>query len=252
MFFIVSKVLAVLASPFTWILLLLICAWVVKKYRKQLLLVALATLYLFSNEFLFCEAMRAWEILPKKKTEIKQTYVYGIVLGGFASYDMAYDRVGFHESSDRLFIALELYKAGTIKKIVISGGSASLRKPFIKEAEVVRNYLLKIGIPSDDIVVESESKNTYQNAVNTGKILSRYNENGPHLLITSGYHMRRAMGCFNKAGISVSDFSVDRVAGPRKWHFEHLLIPNVYTLNSWNILFHEWIGYLSYWLKGYL
>jgi uncharacterized SAM-binding protein YcdF (DUF218 family) len=252
MFFIASKVLSILISPLSWVLLLLFAAWKFSKKRKQLLLISILLLYLFSNEFLFCEAMRSWETLPQKQETLTKHYETGIVLGGFASYDVAYDRIGFHESSDRLFIALKLYNAHVIQKILISGGSASLRKPFTKEAEVVRHYLTSIGISERDILIEPESKNTYQNALNTKAMLTATHTSGPHLLLTSGYHMPRAMGCFKKVGLAVDPYSVDRIVGPRKFHLEHLLLPNVHTLTAWNILLHEWIGYISYWMKDYL
>ncbi|MES2396024.1 MAG: ElyC/SanA/YdcF family protein, partial [Bacteroidota bacterium] len=75
--------------------------------------------------------------------------------------------------------------------------------------------------------------------------------NGNFLLITSAFHMRRSLGCFNKAGISVEPYSTDRYAGPRKYEFNHLFIPEPSIIYSWDILIHEIAGYITYKVVGY-
>ena len=101
---------------------------------------------------------------------------------------------------------------------------------------------MKIGIPSSDIIIESESKNTHENAVESAKILNERYTDGNFILVTSAIHMPRAKRCFKKAGLTVTPFSVDQQAGPRKYLLDHLFIPNVDPLTRWGQLIKEWVG----------
>jgi uncharacterized SAM-binding protein YcdF (DUF218 family) len=64
--------------------------------------------------------------------------------------------------------------------------------------------------------------------------------------------MRRAIACFEKVGLKVSPYSVDRNASPVRRHsLDYLLIPDTGTLGDWNALIHEWIGLVVYKMEGY-
>lgn len=195
--------------------------------------------------------MRLWEIKAIEKESIIKPYDYGIVLGGMITFDSKFDRINFVRSLDRIMQAAILYKEGKIKKIVITSGSGSLKEPKMQEAAILKDYFVKIGFPDEDIIAESNSKNTYENAINTAKLIGIRKES-TYLLITSASHMRRSLACFRKAGFKVVPYVADRYAGPRKFYFDHLLIPNAEALQGWNVLLHECVGYVSYKLAGYL
>jgi uncharacterized SAM-binding protein YcdF (DUF218 family) len=252
MFFYLSKILAFLIAPVTWIFILLLYALFskVQSRKRKSLIGAIIIAYTFSNSFLFDEMMRAWEI-PAVKYEELDTCDAGIVLGGMMDYDKEFDRLQFYRGSDRLWQAIALYRKGKIKKILFSGGSGSITYPEKKEAPLVKKYLITLGIPGDDILTESESKNSYENAINTKSILFENFPGGKYLLITSACHMRRAMACFKKEGIKVIPYSTDRYSGPRKFQLDHLLIPSAETLFNWNNLIHEWVGFIIYKTAGY-
>jgi len=208
-------------------------------------------LLLFSNQFILEEVMRKWEIKATHYHELENHDV-GIVLGGILFYDSKYDRIQFYRSNDRLLQALELYKRGKIKKILFVGGSGSITHPDIKEAPLVKRFLTELEIPVEDLLIETESKNTHENALLSKPILEQNFPDGKYLLITSGSHMRRSIACFKNEGITVTPYSTDRIAGPRKYELDHLLVPESGTLANWNLLLHEWMGYLSYKIAGYL
>ncbi|MFN7014088.1 MAG: YdcF family protein, partial [Bacteroidia bacterium] len=153
-------------------MLLLIIAFAKKEKRKKWGIITLIVFYLFSNDFLFCEVMRAWEE-PRKKIENLGNYDVAIVLGGMISFDSDVERMQANRGIDRTLQALLVYKKGYAKKLFISGGSGSLQFPNMKEGEIIKNYLVQIGIPEQDILMESESKNTYENAVFTKKELEK-------------------------------------------------------------------------------
>lgn len=252
MFFMLSKLLAFIITPLVWIIVLLIWAMITKietRKRKMLRWVLGLTLF-FSNPFIFDEFMRAWEIRATKYEDVGK-YDYGIVLGGMSSYDTEYGRAQFYRGVDRLIQTVELYKKGIIKKIVFSGGSGSILHPENKEGNYVNRYLLYMGVPKEDFIIESESQNTKENAEYTKAMFDEQKITGTHLLITSGFHMRRSLGCFEVAGIDVVGYSTDRFSGPRKWEFDHLFIPNLSAMDDWDNLIHEVVGYITYKIMGY-
>ena len=223
------------------------------KRKKRSLILAIALFYFFTNAFLFEEVSRKWEVPATSYKDLK-VYDAGIVLGGMLGYDEKLDRIQFERGSDRLFQAVELYKTGNIKKILFSGGSGSIEFAYIKEGLFVRRYLLTLGIPERDIWIEGESRNTQENALFTKDFLDKQNYgSGDFLLITSGHHMRRAMGCFRKVDLKVTPYSVDRNAGPvRRFVFDHMFIPNAQVLVQWDALIHEWFGMVAYKIRGYV
>lgn len=253
MFFTLSKILSFIIHPVTWIFILLLITLFTKKEKsKKWAIITLVVFYLFSNDFLFCEVMRAWEE-PRKKIDDLENYDVVIVLGGMISFDSDLERMQANTAIDRSLQALLVYKKGKAKKIFISGGSGSLQFPDMKEGLIIKSYLTQIGIPEQDIFVESESKNTYENAVYTRKELERLGlQNSKLLLVTSASHMYRSKKCFEKQGLMVDTYSADIVAGPRKFVFDHLFLPNGNTLNNWYDLLHEIIGVAIYKIMGYI
>ncbi|MGB3946756.1 MAG: YdcF family protein [Bacteroidia bacterium] len=250
MFFTVSKILNFLLSPWVWIVIMLIYG-ILTAYpnRKKIVLKwSLILALFFSNPFILDECMRMWEVPAIDKSELK-TYKVGIVLGGMSVYDSKLDRAQFFRASDRLIQAVELYKKGVIKKILFSGGSGRLLHPEMKEGNYINRYLLYMGVPAEDFIIESESRNTYENAVFTKMLIE---PDDTFLLITSAIHMKRSLACFEKQHIKVIAYSTDRYAGPRKYELEHLFIPDASTLYNWTNLMHEFWGYITYKIVGYI
>ncbi len=253
MFFILSKLLVFIISPLVWIIVLLLFS-LLSKYpnrKKRCLRWGLVLTVFFSNSFLFDECSRLWEV-PATPFETLKSYDAGIVLGGMSVYDEDLDRAQFYRGVDRLIQTVELYKRGVIKKIIFTGGSGRLLHPEMKEGNYINRYLLYMGIPQKDFLIESESQNTRENALFTKVLLDKENIKGNFLLITSAFHMRRSLGCFNKAGISTEPYSTDRYAGPRKYEFDHLFIPNTSIIDNWNNLIHEITGFITYKIMRYI
>jgi uncharacterized SAM-binding protein YcdF (DUF218 family) len=255
MFFIVSKVISFLFTPIIWIMTLLLLGIFLKnkKKAKVFLICGMVMFYLMGNPFLFNEICRQWEIPAVHEDQFLQKDLDGvIILGGLSFWDNQLKRIQFSKSSDRLMQGLMLYKKGIGKKLIISGGSGSLTYPDDRESVFIKDYLVKIGLKSNEILIEKESKNTRENAVFTKALLDSCGMKGTFLLVTSGYHMKRSVACFEKAGMKVIPFSTDRYCGERKYNLDHLLIPNSGILLAWDTLMHEWIGYVTYKIAGYI
>tara|TARA_B100000809_G_scaffold244431_1_gene270340 strand:- start:8586 stop:9350 length:765 start_codon:yes stop_codon:yes gene_type:complete len=254
MFFILSKILLFLLSPIIWIFTLLVWSVLTKNHKRKrtLLITTVVIFYLFSNTFILDEFVRAYEERNETYSELTVSYDVAIVLGGFSGYDSEQEIVQFHTATDRLMAGIKLYKTGIAKKIMISSGSGSILKPKLKEALFIKDYLITIGIPEEDLIIESESKNTRENAVNSAKILNKEYPNGKFILVTSATHMPRAKRCFQKVGLKITPFSVDHKSGPRKYVLDHLLLPNPICFVMWLTLTKEWTGFIVYKFTGYI
>jgi uncharacterized SAM-binding protein YcdF (DUF218 family) len=254
MFFLVSKLLTFLISPLIWILALLFYSLFSKTHaRKRITLIAGIILLLgLSNSVIFERCMSAWEWPPVNVKLIKNTYEYGIVLGGMAGYDSVNKHIVFREGVDRLLQAVALQKRGIIKYIILTGGSGSLTQQEEKEAIHVKNYLNALGIPDDVVIIEPNSRNTRENALFTKNLIGSSPSDNRSLLITSAYHMRRSLACFEKAGLLVDPFPTDFYTEPRAYNFADFFIPYEGKLHDWTVLLHEIVGYLVYWVVGYI
>ena len=248
MFFVISKILAFLIKPIVWIFILLTCAIIFKKRRKKILYLLLFIFYFFTNDFIADRCSMIWETPSKKISSLTNYYKYGIVLGGFSSFNKTTKHINFNASGDRLISAIELYNIGKIKKIIISGGNGELVNDGMKEAEWSKDYLIRMGVKNKDILLESKSRNTMENAQKTSELIN-VNLSERLLLITSAVHMKRATFCFNKNNLTVESYPTDCTESNIILSFDYLFIPNIKALIKWEILIHELIGYFVYKIK---
>lgn len=255
MFFILSKILAFIFAPLVWVFILFVYSFFTKieSRAKKLRIVAIVILFVCSNSFIVDECFRQWEPVTPDYDLQKTKYDGAIVLGGIGEIDMRLEKINFGTSGDRLFQILPYYYSGRIKKIIFTGGSGSIEFPEKREGLYVKKYLNSIHIPDSSLIIESESKNTYENAVFTKKILDSLKMKGSFLLVTSAYHMPRSMAVFKKAGYeNITPYLTNRRSGLRRFTPDHLLIPNADALFSLHFLIHEWVGFLIYKIKGYV
>ncbi len=254
MFFILSKLLAFLLRPINWIFFLLIGSLWWKKKRKKLLWINLVVFFLFSNAFLFNLAVSWWEVDTPDILESETTYDVAILLGGYSDLQITQAK-GLHHlsgSGNRFHLAMQLYKEGKFKKWLLSGGSGRLWDSEKQEAIFVQDLLIRLGVDKQDIILEPLSRNTHENAFFSKQKLEEHHPKGRFLLITSAWHMPRARACFDKEGVEVTPFCTDYKGKKIEFRPEQILLPNAGTLNDWDFLIKEWVGYLVYWMKGYL
>jgi uncharacterized SAM-binding protein YcdF (DUF218 family) len=250
MFFYLSKILAFLISPFSWVVFFLLLGIFAKdtQRKKRSLITSVVLLLFFSNSFILDEFIHAWEIEVVKYGEEKPHDI-GIVLGGGVTYDAISRRVKYGNNMQRYTDAIDLYKRGIIKKILVSSGSGSLVYDW-KEADWIQKMYVQFGVAQEDVWVENRSRNTAENAQFSKQMLDSLNFQGTAYLITSATHMRRSMACFSRAGIKTDPYSVNKMTGKRVFYPDHLFLPNAYALVKWDALIHEWIGCVAYKVTG--
>lgn len=255
MFFFLSKILAFLITPYIWLffglLYLLFKLWNTT-YKKWILGLTIF-MFVISNSFLVDELVRAWEYTDDDIYLKDTRYDLAIVLGGMGRIDERQKRFDFGYSGDRLFQTLELYHKKRVSKLLVTGGSGSISKPHHREAAYIKKYLQAISIPDSSIIIENESKNTYENGIYTKRILDSLQFKGSILLVTSSFHMRRSLAIFQKAGYkNLTPYVTNKITGLRKFEFDYCFIPNTDALFSLNLIIHEIVGFVMYKVKGYI
>jgi uncharacterized SAM-binding protein YcdF (DUF218 family) len=253
MFFILSKIFTIVLKPFSWIffLFLLGMIWKKGKIKNGLLWSSMALLILFSNPFITNEVLTLWEVKPILIRNLDK-YDIAIILTGVTTDEKPRDRVNYKSGVDRVLHSIQLYKMHKINKILITGGSGLLiNENQDIEAENIRKTILMACIPESDIIIEPNAKNTHENALFSSSIIKAKYPGKKCLLVTSAYHMRRSLACFEKEGLSVTPFSVDFKTEERKYTPDFFL-PSVEALEGWNTLFKEWFGMLTYKISGYI
>ncbi len=255
MFFVLSKTLNYLTMPLVIICIALALSLIIKstKWKRGFRLTGIGLLFFFSNEFIANEAAKQWEVPVTPFADMNQKYEWAILLTGVTRTQVGpEDRVYFSRGADRVTHTLQLYKMGYVKKILISGGEGTLIKRGRKEADALKDALLLMGVPETDIVTESISRNTYESAEEVQKIFKEKNITSTPLLVTSAFHMRRSLACFQKVGIQAVPFSTDFLTHERKFTPDVTLVPRVEAIGVWHSLVKEWVGMTAYWLTGHI
>jgi uncharacterized SAM-binding protein YcdF (DUF218 family) len=131
-----------------------------------------------------------------------------IVLGGGVRPELsvARGRFSINEAGARLIEAAALAQRFPDARIVFSGGSASLSQGAPTEAAVMRAILPAMGVPLSRVTFEERSRNTAENARFVAELVQADRR---WLLVTSAFHMPRAMGAFRAAGLDVTPWPVD-------------------------------------------
>jgi uncharacterized SAM-binding protein YcdF (DUF218 family) len=256
LFFIISKLLYFFLNPIVWVLTCLLIAIISKKpkRKKRFTGASLLIILIFGNSFFLDEVVRQYEI-EAITLDTSDHYNYGVVLSGMTIWDNQLNRVNFHGNVDRLLQSLPIHENGIIDSLILSGGDGSAFQSEMKESVALVNYLNSINFNTTRVVLEPDSKNTYENALFTVQKMKTRGVNLQSkkvLLITSAIHMRRSLACFKKAGVSCTPYVTNRITGPRKFVFDHLFIPNSEAMHGWKALLHELIGFGAYSLMSYI
>jgi uncharacterized SAM-binding protein YcdF (DUF218 family) len=116
----------------------------------------------------------------------------GVILGGEITNRGKISK----DALSRVKKGLKLFKQDKINKFVLSGGFTNQKFPKLSEAKLFKDYLIKHGVPKNKIILEEESKSTLGNAVYCKKLFVKKKLAKRITLITSDYHMGRALGLF--------------------------------------------------------
>jgi uncharacterized SAM-binding protein YcdF (DUF218 family) len=157
-----------------------------------------------------------------------------------------------NEAGERIVEAVILAKRFPEAKIAFSGGDAGILNKSSSEAEGAAALLTALGVPREQLVLEANARDTYENAVFLKRELTKDGLLAPRtrwVLITSAYHMPRAMGAFRAAGFDVEAWPVDyRTRGEADLTRPFDKVSE--GLRRVDTATREWVGLLAYWLRG--
>ncbi|MCO6459426.1 MAG: YdcF family protein [Pirellulaceae bacterium] len=171
-----------------------------------------------------------------------------VLSGGLRTPDSGYPYTDLGDDTlRRCLLAAELYRAGPPCPILVSGGKVEASRPGPTLAAAMREFLLLQGVPDAQILVEDRSRNTYENAVESARVLRERNLRQV-ILVTDATHLWRAVSCFRKQQMDVLPRGADYQATDFQWSLSSL-VPSEGAARGMRRVVHEWVGMGWYWLQ---
>jgi uncharacterized SAM-binding protein YcdF (DUF218 family) len=173
-----------------------------------------------------------------------------IVLGGAINPEISAARgaAALNEAAERITATVTLARRYPNARIIFSGGNNALLFDGSAEAAIAVNEFEALGIARNRITAEEQSRNTIENAV-FSRLVAQPKPGERWLLVTSAYHMPRAIAAFRAAGFAVQAYPVDwRTRGIMDATRPFASLSE--GLGRTDSAIHEWIGLLAYRLSG--
>ncbi|WP_024851816.1 YdcF family protein [Hydrogenovibrio kuenenii] len=256
-FFVLSKLAWALLSPsnlilFAFILGTLMLVAGFNAFAKRLLIITSIIAFIIMGypvgDYLIRPLEKRFPILTPN--ELPQKVDGIIVLGGGEDLPrtLSWHQPQIGNGGDRYFGTKKLADHYPNVPIIFTGGSGQIKLQHMggTEGSLAKQLLTTMGIAPERLIIESNSRNTYENFKYIYSLLP--NRNGNYLLVTSAFHMARAVGVAQKFGIHVTPYPVDfrsNSAKIRTWDFD--FFDHLKTLEpAWK----EWIGLTVYYFTG--
>ena len=249
MFFFIKKIIQpfLMPSGFTFILLFVGTILILRrknKIGKYFLILGLIFYYLFSitpvSNFLLKNLENRYH--PLQKYDISVNTIVVLTGGRRNSFsDLPITNKLGNGSVFRLLEAIRLYYLLNKPKIIISGGSGNPFLPNLQTAKIMAELTMVLGIPKNKLFWEIKSRDTYESAKEIKKLVG----NKAFILVTSAYHMPRAMFIFKKLGMYPIPAPADYLGQDKKYSFFDF-IPHPLELWKSDLAFHEYLGIIWY------
>jgi uncharacterized SAM-binding protein YcdF (DUF218 family) len=196
-----------------------------------------------------------WLILPLEDRfptfADDHTPIVGIVvIGGTFDTEPTLSRgqMALNETGERIVALGDLARRYPGAKIIYSGGGSEFAPDTTPEATLLERSISELGLTADRVEYERQSLNTYQNAL-YAKQMADPKPGARWLLVTSAFHMPRAVGAFRSVGFAVEAYPVDfRTAGAAALAKPFAFVSQGLRLTD--TAAKEWVGLLSYYLTG--
>lgn len=253
--FIAAKLLAFLTQPLAWVALLMLAAVLLVRRRpkssQRLGASAIALLLVLGWEPLPDALLRRLEAqYPALSPSADwQAYAGVVVLGGALESGYVWthpNQSALNEAAERMTEVLPLLRRQPALRVLFTGGEGELFGGNLSEAQRAARFFTAQGIPAQQLLYESASRTTFENAL-LSKTVPGVNPAQPWLLMTSAWHMPRAMATFRKTGWNVTAYPVDFRAGQQTPWTQYSMDQGA---RKWKLALHEWLGLLAYRMSG--
>lgn len=187
---------------------------------------------------------------PAERSAGVAAYAGVVVLGG--SFEAAGLQQGraqpqLKASADRLTEAVALALAHPALPVVFTGGCVDTGSGCLAEAALAQRFFASMGLPPERLRYEAAARTTHENALFTAQ-LPGLDASQPWLLLTSAWHMPRAVAAFRAQGWNVTPWPTDfRSRAEVDWTAYSLGV----GVQQWQLLLHEGLGLLAYWVAGW-
>lgn len=255
MFFILAKIFWTVTVPINLVAILLVAG-----IGSILLHLRKTGIFLLSCAFLIL-AIGAWtstgammlhplEDHFARPDPAPETVAGIVVLGGGFEGGINLARGGYelNAGGDRFVEAAILARRYPQARVVVTGGSGSLLLEGEGDGDAAPRLLTALGVEPERLVLEARSRDTYENALFTREMVEPV-EGEVWLLVTSAFHMPRAVALFRKAGFDVVPWPADyRTAGTETFGRAQDNVAD--SLQNLTVALREWIGLAAYRLTG--
>ncbi len=258
-YFFLSKILWLYFNPVNILLFFLLIGIIFHFFNKKKLykIINIITLILFiliailpTGRYLLWKLESSYSI-PK----IFPHNIDGIlILGGGMNEDLTYEyqQMNLNGNVERLTESIDLMRRFPNAKIVFSGGAVAFSKPKLSGIDVAKMFYNQMGVDISRIIFENKSRNTYENFAFSKKFIDNKN-NEKWLLVTSAFHMKRAMNVAEKLELNFIPYPVDFNLGKdfdsavnlNNWYHPGNYPPNITYFYS---VAHEYAGLITYYL----
>ncbi len=255
--FITSKLLSFVTQPLAWVavLMLLSLVWMTRRpvAARRTLLTALVLGLLVGWLPLADALLRPLENHDPAPVDVAAGQLNGyagvVVLGGAlerATIWRAHGQVALNGAAERMTVPVALLQQHPHLRAIFTGGEGLLWTDGMSEAELAESFFASMGVAAGRVQYEDKSRTTYENAVFSAA-LPTLNKSQRWLLLTSAWHMPRSLAAFRAAGWNVTPYPVDYRTGDSTPWTEYSLARGALR---WQMLLHEYSGWLAYTLAG--
>ena len=241
------KILPIFVLPIMLVIIVILIGLI--QHKKKLIYMAIGVLYIlstpiFSNNFFKLVEGSEYRKPISAIDSADAIVVLSGMLGINEVGDSTYIEWG---DPDRFFGGIALFKAGKAQKLIFTGGKMPWDKAKKTEGEVLKEYAISNGIPSEKIFVTKDVENTADEAVAVKELISPSKK---IILVTSAFHMYRAKRLFEKEGFEVIAYKVDYKAAGNSTVTDIDFLPSAGNLAMTESGMRELIGRLFYLIKG--
>jgi uncharacterized SAM-binding protein YcdF (DUF218 family) len=254
LFFYISKLVWLFASPDNLLLILILVTLIFlyvgkQQIAKKILTIASGLLIIIAffpvGEWLLYPLESRFQTAPSLPEKVDGI----IVLSGAENAELSHiwNQVELGDAAERDLAFLTLARQHTKAKLVFTGGTGSLINQEYKGADVAKKLFAQQGFDTTRIIFERESRNTYENAIYSKKIVNPI-KGQSWVLITTSWHMPRSVGIFCKAEWPVIPYPIDHQTNKDNlFRIDFDLSANLIVLKT---SIKEWLGLFAYYLSG--
>jgi len=245
MIYLIKFIYSFFLPPGFFLLLLIFFAFWLSKRDKaaaKILIGIVVIFYLFSTNYVGDLLITSLEGQNKMPAQISGDVI--ILLGGGATLDTPDLQGKGHLSgsaANRLLTAVRLQKRLAVP-IIFTGGK--VYQDSGNEALIAQRMLLDLGVPKEQIILETASRNTTENAQNTKTILLKNHFQKP-ILVTSAFHLPRSVLNFAKVGVRALPVPADYQSSVHLAIYLNKFTPSANGLMNSSIALREYLGILA-------